>query len=393
MASTKCFVELDPYIQRALGIPLNVKTLQKHIKDYLGENSEILSSPSLNEKPTFSRGEDQEIMFTCLGITRAQIADILKRTGNRDVKAGWKVWNSEQYLAFTMAIRYFTKKHNEEMIKLLRLYFAVMLYSFMYRKYFEYGVKKEVMEYTIGGLSNKFDLKRLGSLILVLEKIAEGNHENAKSRLIKDTDDDIFVYPRDFRTRMNTFVQNIAVEYYKNYDEGNYLNTDKAQEEGENGEEYQTSRGSDSGAIYEAAETFEIWFMTNRLNERLVRTVSNMSPEISPAKLSSILNSIKTDKQGRLNRTVRAMLGLLMESQKDNSLKAIHSKAFPLFCIRILSKSNTKNDNILTTKENINSMLNDFSETYRKTKREASRINYRKALIMYLAMGLQIQRK
>jgi hypothetical protein len=393
MQSTRCFIELEPFTDKSFSDRNNRKILREHIREYIGRNIEILSAPSLEEKPSFSMNEDQEIMFTSMGVTRIQIADILNRTNNKDVHAGWKVWSSEQYLAFTMTIRYFTRAKDKEMMDLCGLYFAIMIYSFLHRKYFKHGAKKEVMDYTIGTLSNKYDIKKYGSLIEVLKKIADGNLENAKSRLLKTEDIDIFVYPRDFRTRMNTFIQNISNEYYKNYEEGNYLNIEKDEMENEEGESFKIDRLSDSSAIYSAADSFEIWFMTNRLNETLIRSISSMTPEISPSKLSSTLNAVKYDKKGRLRIIIRSLVGSLLENQKDNSLRAIHSKAFPIFCIKILSMSNTKNDNIVTLKRNTDSLLNDYCDTFRKTKREASKINYRKAIILYFAMGLQMQRK
>lgn len=391
--ASQCFIELEPFINKGLSDPANQKILEAHVKKYMGENAPILAKSDLHECPGFSREADQGVLFQCMGTTRAQFADVLKRTTNRDVRTGWRMFQNEMYLACTMAVRYFIKTNNKRMAELIGIFFGVWLYSSLHRKYWEFGNNEAAMAYTINNLSNKFDLKKLGSVIAVLKKISDSNLANAKSRLVSKSDDDIFVYARDYRTRCNSFIKNIAKEYYDNLQNGRYMVVDKATGVDEEGEEYAVERTSDSGAIFSASESFEIWFMTNRLNERLLRTISSLTPEISPAKLANTLNSIKADNKGRIRRVLAGMLGSLMEVQKDNSLRAIHSKEFPIFCVRILSKSNSKNELVIGMKKAVDDLLMDYCDTFRKTKREASRINYRKAIVLYFAMALQIQRK
>lgn len=394
MATTKCSIELEPLIKKALDDKNNVKAIETHIKNYLGQNSEILSDTSLWQCPSFSRSEDQEVIFIRSGITRAQVKSCLERTSNKDVKTGWKMFSNEMYLACTMIIRAFVKKNDMNMANLVQMFFSLWIYSNLHgRKYWEFGCKKEVMDYTISTLSNKYDIKRMGSLIVVLKKIGEMNLQNSKSRLVSQDDDNIFVYARDLRTRLNGFLKNIAQEYYKNYEQGNYLNVDKDDHLDDEGDEYKMERSSDSGKIFSAAESFEIWFMTNKINEKIARIIANLTPEISPAKLISILNSIKADNSGRIKNIIVGMLGTLIAEQNDASLRGIHSKEFPIFCIRILSKSNSKNELIVNMKISLDSLLKEYCDTFRTTKREASKINYRKAVIMYFAMALQLQRK
>ena len=394
MAKSKCFIELEPFIKKGLGNLSNSKILEDHIKDYFGKNSSILAEASIAEKPGFSIGSDQDVMFKCMGVTRAQVADVLKRTTNSDVHKGWAVWNGEQYLAFSMAVRYYAKVKNEKMVELVSLYLGMLFYNSLHRKYFsKFPPKKEVMDYTISTMSNKYDIKRIGSLFGALRKIVQNNHDNALSRLLLTSDDDIMIYQRDLRTRINGFIKSISNAYYTNYENGNYLNVDKDTGLDGEGEEYKKERNSDAGLIYTASESFEIWFMTNRLNERVLRIAASLSSEISSSKLGSILNGIKGDTTGRLRGIVTGLLDYLAEDQQDSSLKAIHSREFSIFCMRVLSKSNSKNENVLRVKINTDSLLEDYCDVFKKTKREATRISYRKAFITYLALALQVQRR
>lgn len=390
--SSKCFIELEPTINANLAKRENIRKLEMHIKNYLGKNAEILSKPSIEEKPGFSINEDQQIVFDVTGLSRSQVADVLNRTTQKDVHKGWAVWNGEQYLVFTMCIRYFEKTKNRQMSQLMQLYYGMLWYVALHRKYFDF-VKHEVMEYTIANLSNKYDIKRLGSLMATLRKIIDNNHRNALSRLLKDSDDEIFVYQRDLRTRLNGFMKTLTNAYMENYYNGNYLNTDSTKATDEEGNEYMNNRASDTGAIYSAAESFALWFVTNRLNDRIIKVCAGMSPEISTFKLQSVLNNMKEDKHNRIKTIVLSILDNLSELQGDNAFKAIHTREFPIFCIRLLSKGNSKNQSIKSLKESVDGLLKDYCDTFRTTKREATRISYRKALIVYIAMGLQAQRK
>jgi len=109
--------------------------------------------------------------------------------------------------------------------------------------------------------------------------------------------------------------------------------------------------------------------------------------------LESTLNAIKEDDGNRIRLIVQSILEVLSSTQNDNSFKGVHSKGFPLFCIRLLSKSNSSNESIKNIKYNIDALLSEFCTTFRETKREATKISYRKALITYIALGLQVQRK
>ena len=393
MASSKCFIELDPYIKGSLSKPENVNKLLTHIKNYLGKNATILAKASIEEKPGFSINEDQQIVFDCMGIDREQVLDVLTRTKQSDVHKGWAVWKGEQYLAFALCIRYFEKMKNKNASQLMQLYFDMLWYNALHRKYFKFPPKHEVMEYTITNLSNKYDIKRIGNLMGTLRKISDNNHKNALSRLLSDEDDKIFVYQRDLRTRLNGFMKALTNQYMYNYENGNYLNVDKDKNSDDEGNEYNVERKSDSAALYNAAESFSLWFVTNRLNDRLVKICSGISPEISPFKFSTVLNGIKEDNKNRLKGIVIGLLEQLSDIHGDSAFRAIHTKEFPIFCIRILSKSNSKNESINTVKNNIDSLLNDYCSTFKTTKREATKINYRKALISYIAFGLQLQRK
>jgi len=392
--SSKCFIELQETVSKNLSKNENKKLLEDHIKKYLSSITTILASGTLETKPNFSIKEDQGVVFKASGLTRPMVMDVLRRTRQRDVHSGWKVWQGEQYLAFAMVLRYFAIKKDRQMTELMKIYFTLLFYSSLYRKYFTLGfAKPEVMSYTIANMSNKFDIKKLGSLMATLRKISDNNHENAIKRLVSTSDNDIFVYQRDLRTRINGFLKNIYGLYKNNYTTGKYLNVDKDQLEDEEGKTYTADRSSDAGAVFSAAESFSIWFVTNRLNAKIIKVCCSVSPDISIFKLESTLNAIKEDDGNRIRLIVQSILEVLSSTQNDNSFKGVHSKGFPLFCIRLLSKSNSSNESIKNIKYNIDALLSEFCTTFRETKREATKISYRKALITYIALGLQVQRK
>jgi hypothetical protein len=249
------------------------------------------------------------------------------------------------------------------------------------------------MDYTINNLSNKFDIKRLGSLMKALEKISDNNHDNYEKSFISDDDDAIFRYIEGLRTRLNNFVQKVANEFMYNYDHKLYLNKDAVSMRGEDGsDDYNVNRKSDSSAIEQGASNYIIWFSTNALDERGLLLASTINKDVSLNSLRNIINSLKNEDMNKLELIVAGLLASLMLSQKDNDLKAVCNVKFIPFALTIFTKSNMKDENLLAIRDNLNFLLNKYSVTFASTTREATKIAYRKALLIYVAYTIQKQR-
>jgi len=386
---TKEFVMLYNEIEVHLNNPKNQKIFIDSVRSYYDENSEIYASSGLEKQPIFKM-KFQNDVYNALGVTENRV--IAAVSSSEVIKNEWKVFSNPIYIAITMLIRYFVKKKNAKLTEASYMLLTGILYSAIYKVYFPIGVaKNEVMTYTINNLSNKFDIKKLGSLLESLKKLSSNNHENSVNFLIKDDDLEIFKYPMNLRTRINAFVKRIKNEFDQNYKKGKYINIDK--EEIEHGDDtLRNERETDSSVLSVAAQNYVIWFSINRIDDAGLRTAANISLEISVNSLRPILNDLKNDSSGKLEEIASDIFELLAQHQKDNSLKAVCSNKFLPFVISIFGKSNTSDKSILRIKKNLDILLSKYSEKFNQTQREATKINYKKAILVYIAYTIQKSR-
>ena len=100
------------------------------------------------------------------------------------------------------------------------------------------------------------------------------------------------------------------------------------------------------------------------------------------------LTNIMIDKNiDQLQRMIESILFLYIYEDKK-TIRDIRSQYFLAWAASLFKKTNSKNDNILR----INQVLNHWAEEsgiYAKFRREASRINYKKALFFYVILSIQ----
>jgi hypothetical protein len=380
------FVLLQDKYERYIADKTNQSKFVRSVQIEFDRNSAILSDNGLSEKPIISK--DPIWAFT--NIPDEEVILTMKKTKAKFVE---KVFGENAvYIPFLIAIRYFTQQNDQRMINLLCAYSTAVIYSMLHRKYFTIGhAKREVMDYTINNLSNKYDIKRLGSLIKALEKLYQANHENYKDDLVSNDDDRILDYIEGLRTRINSFIKNINGEFISNYRAGRYINVDPDKLVGED-EEFENERSSDSSVIIQASQAFMIWFVTNGNDHDGLKLAVNYNKDVSISHLQHIINEIKLNKSNKLEEIVASIINLLVENQKNNNLSAICNVRFIPFVFSVFSRSNTSDVNIIRIKDNITSLLANYSTKFNDTNREATKIAYRKALLIYIAFLIQKQR-
>lgn len=86
--------------------------------------------------------------------------------------------------------------------------------------FFKYGVNEDQMLYTVENLSERFDLKKLGTVLGVIKKISDGSYQNYIADIKaneKITDEKLhIIYQSGITSRINNSVGLIVKEYIKN---------------------------------------------------------------------------------------------------------------------------------------------------------------------------------
>lgn len=388
MINHKEFVFLANKIKPRLEDQSLQRDFMNEIRNVFDRDSEVLSDIGLSSKPSISSTP----FFKLTGLTETEIVNAMKKANLKNFNPVFL--NNPFFINATLIIRHYTITNNKRMVEISKLATTVRIYAMLHRKYFPVGyAKKEVMDYTINNLSNKFDIKRLGSLQAALQKIGDANHENYENSFTNDSDDEIFRYIEGLRTRLNAFVQKIANEFTYNYKHKLYINTDMTAMKDEEGEEdFNYDRKSDSSAIEGATSSFVIWNSINSLDEKGLLIASNLSGSITTNSLKAIINNFKGDDSDRVREVISAIFTITMLHQKDNDLKAVCNIKFIPFVVSVYGKSNSVDENVGKIKDNLDYLLTKYSPLYTNTSREATKIAYKKALLIYFSYLIQKQR-
>lgn len=376
-------------VDKAVRDPRKLKEFIRAIHKWFDHNSEIILDTGMHIKPVFTP-KDNDIAFSILDIDKDKVDKAVQAS---DTVKGYreKIFTNPAYIGLTLVARSLTKMKKTKEARMVYLYLAFRYYNVRYDVYFIYPPQRTIMDYTVNNLSLKFDIRRLGSLGAAMEKLADKNHETYEKGLISSSDDKILQYAESLRIRVNGFIQYFFAEFKKNWQEGNYLNVDSDESINDDENGPTRERTSDSTAISSAANAYHIWFISNEVNDKVLNFVSRES-KISPNALRTVLEKIRAEKGEHVEVIAGNLLQQLVERTRDPQMKGVLSKKWTPFVLSQFSKTNTDDSSILEMKAKLDELLNEYCVKFAATAREATRSAYRRALLLYIAYTMQVQR-
>ena len=226
-------------------------------------------------------------------------------------------------------------------------------------------------------------MKQTGNVFQSVFDTALKNHETYEKNLIEGTDEKLKDYVYSLNTRLNGLIQKIANEFYINKEEGKYINT----EEDNYDEKNFHVTDNISFVISNASDTATISMLTKGVDNKIVKLSANICG-ISVSALHNAVQGIVDQKDKEIKVLFTLILQLFLEDGKHQP-EAIRSKDFINFCLEVYMKSNTSDATILRIKELLDEWLVLCSTNYLKTERVATKINFRKATLLYFIFILQ----
>jgi hypothetical protein len=357
---------------------------QRYVKRFIDKNSESLFSNQMGGRISYGPEVEGELFRFC-GIRREELQAAMSKT---DVIQGhWKVGNEPVYYLLLLAQRHFLRAKRSEDQHLALMMFGIISYSIQQRRYFKYASGTgfdNIMNYTINQLSQKFLLKQHGTVYGALEATLEKSGATYSELVASEKDSDSLLYVTNTSSRINNWVQNFAKEFYKNRENGKYLNIDQ---EVDPNEGFLRDTTNVSMAITKMTENAMLVSRMNTPSTRIARLLA-MSNGISQPELISAVEQINRKEEDRLRDLIRTILTIFLVDQQQHA-DDICSTKFVLYSLRAYSKSHTKEPNVLALKKTLDDLLGDYSETYVKTQRAATQINLRKALFQYYVSHIQ----
>ena len=389
MASDAEFVKLSPSITKALKKPGQISKIQTFVKNRISINSDALSKTYFTIPNTLITVKDQDEFFELCGTNKDIIADAIQNTNEKNVKAGMVMYKAPMYLGCTMIIRQLLAMKDMKTANLISVFFFIWLYEKMVNKYFPQGIKEEAMVYTINNISDKFLLRKLGSVFKLLIYCSDAMLKKNGNSLLKTKDSDIWLYPSSSRNKLNLSIQNISNVYYDNFEEGNFLNAVSSDAVDEEGEEYTKDIETASGSIQKAATKFEMFFIRNDIDPVLCKLTASMIIGISDKAVMGMMERIKVGNTQDAKDFIICCLDYFSRTLKDFELRFIKAKGFGILVSKTLVKKTNKDIVFKKLFDSIGRMARASSDTYRTSTRAATKLNIERAIAVYLALTLQ----
>ena len=354
---------------------------QTDIRKYIDNNNEVLFSSGPHYRLYFNDDERDKV-FNHIGMRRIEVNDIINKC--EVVDSTWMLTKGKPFhIVMPLIIRYYMLKKEKKQMENSILYLALSIYSSLHARQFKYPPNTNVMDYTINNLNNKYKLKQFGTLLAAIKDIAVNCHTTYTDYLNRGTDVLLNTYVMALHTRLSGFIVKISQEYYKNYQEGNYLNT----EEDDYSEENYHVVENDSFIINKLTYNVTTKIITKGIDYKICKISANMC-QVSVNSLQKTLQDIVYQKDKEIGTLVNLILQLYL-NDNTNSTESIGSKKFVEYCLQIYIKSNTKDKNIIQIKELLDNWLSESSDLYLKTNRAATKNNLRKAVYLYIVFSIQ----
>ena len=368
-----------------IAIEKNKKELFRYIAQFRNRYINVLSNPCITTIIPFNHmGEDAKVVYRCCGIEEKLVntaIDTAKKAIKLDA-VGKNVTPFNVVMIILISIFY----NDKQKLNALLLYYACGMYYLIYSGMFKkFAPDPDCMQYTIDNLSNKFILKKEGSLekAMVISLWNGADHYKNILKSLSDYDICCTLIP-GFRTRVASMLQSVASEYFANYEKGNKVFDQKEyNDEGE----FIIDRESDIARVQRAASSATITFYSNPIDLNVIRTVAKMHTDASPNEIRACVEYIHDDSSSKLVlKFYECIFSSFFNENPSATGEDLHSMKFLASANAIYKKGNSKDNNITTIKNITHEWLSKGSPVYARTQRVATMNTYRKCIFLYFVM-------
>jgi len=380
--------ELYPIVYDA--IKAHTPAYKKVIQQYIESRSKDLYDIAPFKRLPFL-ADDINAMFNAIKLDKKKVTECLSHTYYWDMNFNPRAAKDEFTMTVMMIIRYFimTKDSKNAELSAIYLSFSGRFYPSIHSRKFIYPPDKyrHVMEYVVNNvLTQKFDLKREGSLFGAMRSICITWLNTYNSKFMDPDDEDVADMIQQLHGRIKSFLGNIATQYYAVY---NNKNTYMAYNSDSNDDGSFRIADSDSLKAERCVENAMNWITNHGVDQSTC--VKAHDSNVKTDEIRTIIESIQ-DNPDNL-RELRTLLSIMVfECFSSSAIKDICSIRFVTFTLA--AKPNSKNKNIIKQKDIIESWLDENSPQYRKRKsREATKSSYNKSVLMYYALVINQSNK
>jgi hypothetical protein len=382
MITSVILANIYPKVEQAFTSKETQRKFSAIVASYVDRNVNRLSTAGPSKRTLFSDMERNKV-YDLIDFDPKICKAIVKQSNY--IKASWKIVNDPFNLVMMMILRYAKLNQLDQINQLAVTYLTLSMYPSLHYKYFKFEPNEAIMQYTINNLSNKFKVKQVGNILQALvdttalaDKTYDNNIRHANDKELTD-------YINAYKTRLNSLIKKIRDAFEKDYRSGNYMNTERDNED-EN--DFKTS-DSNSLLIQRIVDQVVLKLSVNGPDSRIVDISAKMN-QVSVNETRNTLNQLTQNKDESVNiRALCESILYLYLFNGENHVNDLNGSKFLTFCLAVYKKSNTNDENVIKVKSILDTWIEKYSETYRKTQRVATLNNFRRALYTFFVFTLQ----
>ena len=329
---------------------------------------------------------DLDEFFKSIDLTEPEIQNILEKCffWNLD----WRPkCSKEPYVEVLICIiRYYLKNNKSKEAKLATVYtlFSGKFYASLYSGMWKFPVNPSIMDFVVNNmLSDKYDLKREGTILKAIEKLAETYLQKYKSELTKAKidDDKMTKHLQQLRDREKSFLFNIYILYLDAAENKAYLNYETDSLDAD------SFRITDNDAAKAAryTESAVSVLSSQKVSMQYCNAAVAGSTRVKPTDIKYILEAIILSNNENLPKIKRVINIMICDFMGDPDYKnsPVGSANWFKYCSK--PKPNTKNPLLIEQKNTILEWLNQ-DETYRRRSNTPVTANtYYRGIMLYFA--------
>lgn len=372
-----------PMVEKALSTSKGKNQYKKFVNDFFAKrDTEVYDALPCSR--IICSEDEMDQLFVALNINKADVEAAIKETFFAQVKN----FNPKAALhAFTLTqlciVRYYhlMNSRQDRDLSILLLAFSGKFYpSLHYKSYPTVMPVRHVMEYVVNNkLSQKYDLASQGSIMGAVKSITNTWVTTYNSKFKTFTDLDIKSLIEQLRSRLGSFMRNIASEYYKAYDDKDiYMSYSSDSFEQD---DYHLA-DNDTLKVEKITEAVAASIASNGVDYKLCKACSDEN--ITPNEAKAVIESIVMDRDNILpiKELVSLMITTYFAIAKNKDVTDIEFIAYT-----ISPKPNAKQPEILRQKELVENFLSDSGTAYlRRRSRISTRNSYERCVKMYFAL-------
>ena len=396
-----------------LNTPITSETIQM-LEQYCiyfetkNEHPLALNTALLGVNPIYFLNTDRDILFHVLGISERKMKEVISETSyidtnmkvTSDTYNNLIIWTAHRVLIDTSLTADEKEKGLFSLFKMLHYKFFTSIVNHSYK----HGANKAIMEATIRKLSNKFDIITLGTWRRVIEErskdVYNKNSIHYNTLLNYNDDKKILYILSDIQSRIRHKIVLVNQEYYKNWEEGEGIDSYDNIGTDKNGEKVITATSN----VYDlmiAGLLAQIQSPARFIDNELIRALCNIFTYIredafrrilitftQKAALQAASNDLEKVDKGMTNEDIYIGCNILIREMIQKSYRYCilqkvdmsNKNAILKQCKNLYASSRVTNEDIIMIKRSVT----EFVLACNESKRDATNASIAIAFILYI---------